>query len=303
MADPEAPLTPRQIQVLDELLAIGADRPSTDADLADEVTQLLHNGTAAALEQWTEPSLFLSKSQHLTRLRCEGMLAAEAQTPRAAPKAALVAGTIAHRAVQIAHTHPRRSVDDYVRDAIVGARQADQDLDAWWAQASAADQSDLISSVLSKVTSFLDDFPPLDPAWSPRFEEPIAAKVGRLRMSTRADLVLGRPRGDHRQTLLLIDLKGGALRDEHLHEARFYALVATLRYKVAPWRSTVYSLASGEWVEPTVDRQTLLATAEQVATSARSVVELMTEQREPALTPGAHCRFCPARDSCAVAAV
>jgi len=294
-------LTPRQVRTLDELLAIGAERPAADPELVSEIVARLTAAIAPALERWTERSLYLTKSQYLSTLRCEGELAAAAQAPRSGISAPAVAGTVAHRAVQLSYTHPFRPVSEYVRQSVVGARSADQELDAWWAKLPVSEQSDLLMQITSKVTNFLDDFPPLDPGWSPRFEEPMVAKIGRLTMASRADLLIGRPRGDLRQTMLLIDLKSGDIKDEHLDEAYFYALVATVRHGVPPWRSLVYSLASGDYTTPDISGDILLETAERVGAAVNALVDVLTERRTPDLRPGTHCRWCPARSSCPAA--
>lgn len=294
-------LTPRQVRTLDELLAIGAERPAADPSLVSEIVARLETAVTPALERWTERSLYITKSHYLSTRRCEGELLANARTPRTGLSAPMVAGTIAHRAVQLSYTHPFRPVSEYVRQSVVGARSADADLDAWFAKLPLAEQSDLLMQITSKVTNFLDDFPPLDPSWSPRFEEPIVAKVGRLTLASRADLLIGRPRGDLRQTMLLLDLKSGDLKDEHQEEAQFYALVATVRHGVPPWRSLVYSLASGEYTRPDVSGEILLETAEKVGAAVVALVDVLTERRTPDLRPGSHCRWCPAKTTCSVA--
>jgi hypothetical protein len=294
----QKPLTPRQLRTLDGLIAIGLQRPTCPSGLARDLEQRLLDGTAEAVAAWTGRSLYVTKSQVLTTLRCEGQLAADAATPRTGMSAAVAVGQIAHRAVQLTHTHPGKPLEEYVRQAVIGARTADQGLDEWWATAGASAQSDMLMQVTSRVVNFIDDWPALNPGWSPRFEEPIAAKVGRLTLSCRADLVLGRPRADLKQTLLIVDLKTGALKDEHRVEAMFYALVATLRYGVAPWRSTIYSLASGEWTEGDVTAEEMYATADLVADAVRRSVAVLTEARPPLLSPGDHCRWCPVKNTC-----
>jgi hypothetical protein len=295
-------LTPRQLIALNELFQLGASRPLSPDGVVEDLTRRLQEGTAQAVTRWTERSLYLTKSQVLTALRCEGQLAAEvANTSRGSLHPAVVVGICAHRAIQLAYTHPLRPVSEYVRQAVVGSRSADESVDLWWAQADASTQSDAISQITSKVTNFLDDFPPLDPAWSPRFEEPMVARLGKLTLSARPDLLIGRPRADRRQSMLIVDLKTGSLNPEHDDEAMFYALVAALRFGMLPWRSTVYSLASGEWTEPDVTVDKLEAAATRVIKAANATVAVLTESREPVLIPGNHCRWCPARATCTAA--
>lgn len=296
-------LTPRQLHALDELFALGAGRPTSPSGLADELAAHLRAGTSNAVTQWTERSLYLTKGQILTALRCEGQLAAEvAGGPRPGLHPAVVVGVCAHRAIQLAYTHPNKAVAEYVRHAVIGSRAADDAVDQWWATATPSTQSDALAQVTSRVTNFLDDFPPLDAAWTPRFEEPMVARLGKLTLSARPDLLIGRPRADHKQTLLIIDLKTGSLNEEHEDEAMFYALVATLRYGISPWRSAVYSLASGDWTEPDVTPEKLWAAADRVIRAANAVVGVLTEAKEPVLLAGSHCRWCPAKDTCSAAA-
>jgi hypothetical protein len=292
------PLTPRQLRTLDGLLAIGMDRPFARAGLSDDLAARLEVGTRDAIRDWTASSLYVTKAQVLTALRCEGQLQADATATRQSMSPAIAVGVAAHRAVQLSYTHGGRPVSDYVKQAVIGARAADENLDKWWAEAGAATQSDMLMQITSKVVNFLDDWPPLDPAWSPRFEEPIVAKIGKLSLSARADLVIGRPRADLRRSLLLVDLKTTGVKDNHRDEALFYALVATLRYGVSPWRSAIYSLASGDWTEPDISEEDLYDTADKVITAVRSIVATLTEARPPVLVGGDHCRWCPAKLLC-----
>jgi hypothetical protein len=98
--------------------------------------------------------------------------------------------------------------------------------------------------------------------------------------------------------MFLCDFKSGDLRDDHELEARYYALVSTLRNGCAPYRSTVLSLASGEWTEPDVTGDDLIALAHVIVDAVNRHVQILTEQREPNLQPGMHCTWCPAKAAC-----
>lgn len=296
------PLTPRQIRVLDQLIALGAERPTCPPELVSELQARLEAGVTPALKRWTEKSLYVTKGQLLTALRCEGQLVAEAGAPRSGLSPAMVMGTIAHLAIQLSYTHPNRPVNEYVRQAIIASRRNDTTLDEWWVAAEPAEQSDLMIQIASRVTNFLDDFPPLQEAWGPRFEEPMVAKAAKLTLSCRPDLVMGRPRGDFKQTMMLIDFKTGDVKDEHLDEARLYALVSTLRHGVPPWRSLIYSLSSGDYTDPDITPEVLLETVDKVVFGVNSMVDSLAEVRPATLSPGNHCRFCPVKDACPASA-
>jgi hypothetical protein len=291
-------LTPRQVHTLNTLLAIGEERPFCPPELIDELENRILASTRDAVTAWTERTFYATKSQLLTAKRCEGQVLADARKPREAMKSVTAIGIVSHRAVQLSSTHPGRQVSEYVKQAIIGARSADEQMDEWWAQTTLSEQSDLQAQITSKVVNFLDDWPPLVEAWSPRFEEPMLAKIGGLTLSCRADLVLGRPRADLRQTMLLVDLKSGMVKDEHDDEASFYALVATLRHRVAPWRSTIYSLSSGEYSFPDITPDRLLDTADWVGKAVTESIMSLMEARAPKLTAGEHCRWCPAKAVC-----
>ena len=289
-------LTPTQIATFDELLAVGGARPYAQPGLVDELRSRLASGTGEAMSRWTEPTMWLSKAMVFSVQRCEGAYLAERSEPRSGTMFPAVAvGLVAHRAIQLAHTHPNRPVDDYVTHSVAGCR-AEEKFEKFWSESDLSAQSDVLTEAVSRVTGFLDSWPPLAPAWTPRFEEPIQAKAGKLTLSGRVDLLLGRPRPDQKMTMLIADWKSGALRDYHHDEASFYALVCALRHGIPPYRSTIYSLASGTWTDPDVDAGRLRAVADQVCAAVAAIVDLMTERRPPQVLCGAHwCGYCSER--------
>lgn len=294
-------LTAAQREVFDHLLAVGATRPLSAPALASELAATLQTGCASALERWPEGRLWFAKSQISSLLRCEGSIPAYAASRAESYSGAVAVGVVSHRAIQISHTH-RHLTPAAAVDAAIEASRDDEKFSNWWDDQSAGLQSDLLCQMISRTVGFLDAFPPLPANWVPRFEESIQAKLGGLVLSARPDLVLGRPRPDMRQTMFLCDFKSGSLNDGHLFEARYYALVATLRFGVPPFRSTVFSLASGEWTEPDIDADMLRLTAETVVAAVNSYVDVMLERREPTYTPDRWCTWCPARNTCAARA-
>lgn len=297
-------LNEAQRNVFDDLLATGATRPYSPSGISERLYSIIETGTRASLKEWTEPSLWMSKSHIVTALRCEGQTVAHAaNTAPDIPNLQAVAGIVAHRAIQVAYTHPGHPIRKYVDWSLEAAIDDETHLKEAWNAASPARQSDVVALAMDRVAGFLDSWPPLSDEWEPRFEVSIQAKVGRLRLAGRMDLVLGRPRPP-RQTMLLCDIKTGALHDEHPFEAAFYALLATLRTGVAPYRSVVYSTASGEWSQPADVNETLLtATAQKVAEAVNAHVALLTEAKQPSFNPGRYCRWCPAHDACPAASV
>jgi hypothetical protein len=282
-----------QQRLIDRLL----DRPTPeplDAAVLDRLEKRLFEATAADLCRWGKSRLYVTKHRLTTLERCEGLLVAEAAQPFSGVSPQAAVGLLAHQAIQLAHTHPGRSVADDVKASVDALVAGDDAFAEFWQQTGPVNQSNVEMQAISFTTTFLDTFPTLTGAYAARFEEAMQAPVGRLVLSARPDLVIGRAS----EGLLLIDLKTGALRDEHAGEAAFYALVAALRYRVLPAGSTVYSLASGEWSDPTVSVELLEATADKVADAAVASVKLLADETAPELTPGPWCRYCPVRQSC-----
>lgn len=293
-------LTPRQQRTHTDLLAVTAPRPYAPPGLAAELAERFHEAAASAAAQWTERRLYLNKGALSAAHRCEAQSAAEAARGRDSGMSlpALV-GVVSHRAVQIAHTHPGRAVGDYVDLAL--ADPGDDAAAEAWSVAEPGRQSDVRQRAVDRVATFLDSWPPLREEWTPRFEHRLQARVGKVTLSARPDLALGRPRGDGKQSMLLADLKAGDVGDQHARESMFYALVATIANGVPPFRSLAYSLASGEHTDPDVTADRLRAAADWAADGSRKIVEVRTGQREATATPGPHCRWCPLQDSCDVA--
>lgn len=294
-------LAPAQRRTFDELLAVGAERPMAPVGLVEELRTRIAAGTGPAMARWGQ-SLWFSKSMLTEAARCEGMIAANAAVDPGAAAArplhpATMVGIVAHRAIQICQTHPGESPAHYIAESVRASRNEDR-FGATWETMGDAERSDLQMAATSRLISFLDSWPPLRDEWAWRFEESTQSRIGKLTLAARTDLVLGRPRPDGRQTMLLCDLKTGSLGDHHDLEGSYYALVAALRWGVPPWRSMVYSLASGDWSEPDVTPQRLSDAADAVIAAVRSRVAVLCEERDAVLTAGEWCRFCPAAATC-----
>jgi hypothetical protein len=125
---------------------------------------------------------------------------------------------------------------------------------------------------------------------------------GDVVLSGQIDLVLGLsdPAEPTRATRLTIDFKTGSARPEQVEDNRFYALLLTLRFGVPPYRVASFFLESGTWQAEDVTEQTLVHAADRVIAAARSAASL-ANGRDPELTPGPWCGWCPRAATCAVA--
>ena len=298
---PEAPsgVPPAARRVFDELLNPPPRRPVAPPDVADRLREVLAPFASTVAGVWPESTLRLSKSALVGVGRCEGLSVASRLRgfPDRMPVPVAV-GQVVHRAVQMLWTHPGHPLPEYVRAAVSGCGDDSPDFAAFWAQASMAVQSDVLAKASARLAEFADAFPPLRDEWAPRFEQQVSARVGALAVVGRPDVMLGRPRTGGVRTMLVCDVKSGELGEEHRFEALLYALLLTLRHGVPPWRSTVFSLASGEWTDPDFTVEDLLGVAVRVGEAAVAVAQLWAEVREPVLTPGGFCRWCPAAAAC-----
>jgi hypothetical protein len=98
--------------------------------------------------------------------------------------------------------------------------------------------------------------------------------------------------------MLLVDFKTGNLNESHQDEANFYALLSTLRHEIMPWRSIVYSLASGDYTELDITPNQLFEFSTKIANSINKSISILLEKNLPVLTPGDHCNWCPVSKTC-----
>ena len=119
-----------------------------------------------------------------------------------------------------------------------------------------------------------------------------STRIGGLTLAGRPDLALGRPRSDGTQTMFLCDFKTGALRDEHLWNSLLCVGCHTAK-RCCSVPVDCFSLSSGQWTDPTVTYDILIETAHDVATAIAQQIEVVSGSRDPLLTPGKYCQWCP----------
>ena len=285
-------------RVVDELLDVAAERPVAPPGLADELEATIAAGTRGLIP---DAGLWFGKGRLLSVARCEGQAAAQAAAPRAPVTASppLVAGMVAHKGMQASQSHAGLPVGEYVVNGLSSVRRQDPDVDQWWQGLGPVDQSEVLSSAANAVAAWRDQWPVLPLAWEPRWEPTVRVTVGGLTLSARPDLVLGTARRNGLQTMVVADLKTGPLRPDHAVEADFHALLATLKWRVPPWRSVVYSVLTGSWSLPAdVDADRLAAAADSLVSAVKRWVAVVDAGEPAVLTPGPHCRWCPVSASC-----
>ncbi|HEX2043078.1 MAG TPA: PD-(D/E)XK nuclease family protein [Acidimicrobiales bacterium] len=300
--EPAAGLTPAQRRVVVELMAQGRQRPRFAADVAEGLRRQLEDslGPLLGADLPSAEALWLTKSALGQVHACEAHHLAErgesfqwnARTAR---------GTVAHRALELSvSTRGRLPPLDLVDRAIasLGADHPRGTLRPWLSGASDLDVADLRSGANEVVTKFLECWPPLKPAWSPRTETAIGAPLcgDQVMLWGKVDLVLGQARGDEARALV-VDLKTGRPYPSHLDDLRFYALVQALRVGVPPFRVASYYLDTASFHVEDVTVDTLALAVRRTVDGVRKLVELRAG-RAPAITPGPACSWCRLAQSC-----
>jgi hypothetical protein len=291
-------LTDPQRRTLDRLIGT-EERPVFAADLRQ---RLIDRIEGAARELELRDPLWLGKEALNQLARCEGRFAArlEREDPPFEHSLTTAAGVLVHKAIEV-DVGARDGMDPHAIATTAAERLVEREerFAEFWREQTGSEQDDLLMEVVRKVTLFQGSFPPLRELrreMAPITELPVKAQLlgGELTLSGKIDLVLGVPDRlePNRATRLAVDLKTGGAWPEHAEDMRFYALLMTLRFGVPPYRVASLFLDSGEWQAEDVTEETLFHAADRVVSAARAAGALLGG-REPSLTPGSWCAWCP----------
>lgn len=291
-------LTDPQRRTLDRLIGIG-ERPVFATDLRQRLVDRIE-GAARELE--LADGLWLGKEALNQLGRCEGRFAARlyGEDPPFEHSLNTAAGVLVHKAIEV-DVGAREELDPHAIATTAAERLAEREerFAEFWHTRSAPEQDEILMDVVRKVTLFQASFPPLRELrreMAPVTELPVRAELagGALTLSGKVDLVLGVPDRLEpcRATRLAVDLKAGGAWPEYAEDMRFYALLLTLRFGVPPYRVASLFLDSGEWQAEEVSEDTLHHAADRVVAAARAARSILGG-REPALTPGSWCAWCP----------
>lgn len=250
--------------------------------------------------------VFVGKSS-LDTLVCDGWHRDRAERSfRYSP--AIVRGRLVHRAVELDWKTRRR----HPAEAVVGR--------VW--EELASDPRDGLAGYLNGLDPFAggelrhdaeqllhefrDTWPALPSVAAARLEQKVRVELagGAVRLQGTPDLTLGRVRGD-RCRMLLVELKTGQRRPQaERDELRFYALLLTLKYGVAPWRWATYYVTECAWEAEDLDPDALWAAARRVVAGVEQAVRLRTDTPEEEtlqLQGGPHCAWCSRAAACPAA--
>lgn len=208
-----------------------------------------------------------------------------------------VRGTIAHKAIELMLNWNDQIVPRFIVDAAITsvAENPRESASEFISSLPAHELAELRGAVLSAVTTFIECFPPIKPAWRPIVEYSASYSMfdKSIIFTSRMDLVLGAP-----GRKVIIDLKTGRLSQTHRDDLRFYALIETLRSRMAPRQLGSYSLDAARLDNEDVTEGLLQAAVRRAAQGTLLIADLVLKTREPDVRAGFQCRWCPLNDSC-----
>ena len=301
-------LTDPQRRTLEQLIGTG-QRPSFPGDLAQRLRDRIED---AVRELEMRETLWLGKERLTDHARCEGkfMAGISGEGPAFEHSAKSAAGVLSHKAVEV-EVGSRDALDAHAIAVVAADRliEKEERFAEYWQGLQPVERDDVLMEVVRRITMFQASFPPLRELrreLTPIAEMSVRGELlgGALVLSGRIDLVLGSAdRLDpNRAERLAIDLKTGGAYPEYPQDLRFYALLMTLRFGVPPYRVASLFLESGEWQAEDITEPALTHAADRVIGAARAAAALWNG-REPELSPGIYCGWCPRAEACPVAQI
>ena len=297
-------LTPAQNRVVVDLMALGQPRPRFDPDLAAALRARLGQALAPVADALGDDQLWVTKHDLGQVHTCEGHYRAEQDT--FGWNARTAAGTVVHKALELSVSASGQPLPlDLIDHAIdtLAADDRSRSPGPWLASAPQLELAELRARANEVVSKFLECWPPLPPAWSPRTETGIGAYLcaDRIVLWGKVDLALGRAAGTEAR-VLLVDLKTGRSHTSHLDDLRFYALIQTLRVGVPPFRVASYYLDTATFHADDVTDDILETGVRRVVDGVKRIARLRDPAEVAALSPGPACGYCAAADGCEAAA-
>lgn len=298
-------LNAAQEEVLARLRRPASERPIFDDDLANRLRRELEN-RLAEIAEIIDPigQLFIDKRKLAGVFGCEVWFLYDEEQPFAwnPPRAT---GTVAHKAIELSINwrSPDPAPADVVDAAVKSLTAGDSALADWLYRCGDAEQAELRSLAVSRVTDFRAGWPPLLPQWYPTTESRCRVELcdGRIQLSGKFDLTLGHPEGQ-RAGKVIVDLKTGRRhRSSHREDLRFYALLETLKLGTPPRTLATYYLESAEIDVEEVTGELLEVALNRTIDGIRRYADLhghLGPPAEPLKRPGPPCRWCDLLEEC-----
>lgn len=294
---------PAQTAVVKLLGAPKDQRPSFDPNLRDELRSQLEERLeplvpAIKSGRLDDDVVYLSKYRLTQVLGCERKFLAELAEPfQWSPP--MARGTITHKAIELSvHWRGDTAPLTLVDEALASLCNADRSIADYLQRIDESERAELRATAAASLTQFQECFPALKAPWRPATDSPIRAELheGLIVLSGKPDLTLGQPTGTVAGKVI-IDFKTGKFSPAHREDLRFYALLEALRI-LPPRLLATYYLDQGRFHAEDVTHDLLLSAAERVIDGADRFVALTSRGREPTVTPGPACTWCPIQLDC-----
>lgn len=290
---------PAQQRVID-LLGRTDERPRIPDGLADDLRRELE----AALEPVahllppgaTYESRFFMNKQALTNVHsCESYYVDGQE--EFAWTVATSRGTIVHKAIEVS-INLRHQVPptELIEEAIARlSNDLNKSIGDFLIGLNEFDRAELIGECSALFTRFTECFPPIKRTWIPQVESALALNLaqGRVRVSGKVDLALGRP-----PDKVIIDLKTGRWSPAHHDDLRLYALVDFLAIGYVPRKVASYYLDSAELHAEDMSETIMRSAARRLGDGLVRAVQLKLGKADPVLRPGPTCHWCVHQETC-----
>lgn len=297
----ETSYNPAQQRVID-LLGRTDERPIVDPDLATSIRSDLEAAIAPFNDvlpdgKSYENRFFLNK-QALTNVHsCEAYFldgSGEFEWNLANCR-----GTVVHKAIEVSINlrHPMPPTD-LIEEAIERlSNESAKSISLFLATLDEFSRAELIGDCSALFTRFTECFPPIKRSWIPAVETPVALNLadGRVRVSGKVDLALGRP-----PDKVIIDLKTGRAAAAHYDDLRLYALIDFLAIGMPPRKVASYYLDSAEIHHEDITEGTLLSAARRLQDGLVRAIELKYAHAPAARRPSGICNWCTLNTDCEV---
>lgn len=292
-------LSPVQREVVEQIGAPRETWPEFPAELRVQLREYLRDGIADKVAQLPpgHDRLWVAKHDLSAVHGCEKRYLAEKGFP--GWSVPLARGTVVHKAIEysINWRGPATPID-LVEEALAALEFGDQNISEFIAELSTSDRAQLRSDAVDLVTKFDECWPPLKNSWRPVTESKVRLELlDSVVMQGKIDLTLGRAEGT-RAGKVLIDLKSGRFRPQHLHDLRFYALVETVRIGVPPRRLASYYLDEGRFHAEDVTEELLHSAADRTIDGINKMVDLVLDSSNLRVEPSPACKWCAALETC-----
>lgn len=206
-------------------------------------------------------------------------------------------GTIVHKAIEVSiHTRGTINPTDLVEESISRlSNDANKSIADFLVTLDEFSRAELIGDCSSLLTRFLEGFPPIKKQWYPQVESALTLNLakGRVRVSGKIDLALGRP-----PDKVIIDLKTGSAFGAHRDDLRLYALIDLLTVGTAPRKVASFYIDSAEIHPEDITEGTLRSAAKRLEVGLVRAIQLRLTTTEAVRRPGSNCRWCTLLDTC-----